>query len=220
MGDFEVHTIKNELLSKQQALSKLRDQNHLEFQILQMKHQHSAHAQGKKQKHIKMDPSHQKKEKLLLARIQNQKHISEALHSYGLVDELMQTKVKVRLLSDLVDRYQHKKVKASEEEEKELSSMRQLYSQTLADMRSFVKKREKLHWRQWDHFKYRGGLNLALMIGEDQSKAYYLLLEEIERQKLANDRVEEANVAIMYDFETFQKINSEVFAWLRQKQGD
>ena len=30
-GDFDVHTIKNELLSKQQALAKLRDQNHLEF---------------------------------------------------------------------------------------------------------------------------------------------------------------------------------------------
>ena len=45
--------------------------------------------------------------------------------------------------------------------------MRHVYSQTLKDMRVYVKEREKLHWRAWDHYKYKGGLNLALMLGQD-----------------------------------------------------
>ncbi len=58
------------------------------------------------------------------------------------------------MMEELIDKAQRLKLKPDAELELEMQQIKKLRDQTFDDLQTFVKNREKFHWRKWDKRKY------------------------------------------------------------------
>jgi hypothetical protein len=58
------------------------------------------------------------------------------------------------MMEELIDKAQRLKLRPDVELKLELQQMKKLRDQTFDDLQTFVKNREKFHWRKWDKWKY------------------------------------------------------------------
>ena len=86
------------------------------------------------------------------------------MDTWGLTNVLMATKMKVRLLEELIDKAQLNQVRPNQELEQEIGILRQMYNSTLDDVQRFVSKREKIHWRTWDK-RRKHNFSLSKVLG-------------------------------------------------------
>lgn len=61
--------------------------------------------------------------------------------------------------------------------------MSKLRDQTYEDLNEFVKRREKLHWRSWDKYKYTNVPLKALLAGGNGKQSIEYLNLQIEQKR-------------------------------------
>lgn len=68
-------------------------------------------------------------------------------------------------MEDLVDRVQRYNLKPDKALEEEIKHLKKLRDQVFDDLQTFVREREKHHWREWDRYKYENDEKPHLRMG-------------------------------------------------------
>ena len=114
-------------------------------------------------------------------------------------------------MEDLLDRVQRLKVKPDKELSEEVQSLRRLRDQIFDDLQTFVREREKHHWRIWDKYKSVGGKTTLKMSNKDLEST----LQRITLEKAYLTNAVDRQSELERDFAGSKDIESNMLDYLK-----
>jgi len=109
---------------------------------------------------------------------------NEEYNQWGLHNYVISLQIKCRMMEDTIDLAQRLQLKPDWELEKKLEKLKHLRNQVFADLEFFINDREKVHWRNWDHYyqhDYKPDLVEKPDYFKDRCDCLLLQIEFVER---------------------------------------
>lgn len=103
---------------------------------------------------------------------------------------------------------------------KEVESLKQFRDVTFEDLQTFVKNREKVHWRNWDRYKYvNGAVPTKNLLKNDTKNPLEELESAVDSQKESLGKLNKRLDAVEHDSDGIKMVNLEMLSFVKNQSG-